>query len=288
MPFLEGTQKMLKEAINSYPPAELRYEPKDRASLEHALSVLEEDYNCLGKIHHMVHRMRRHVLLAYGLLDTEMEENHGKRRRLRETNVELSFDFCELKENLPRVSREAVVNRQVLAIEVALALTKLTGSGWAIWLSLLANAKGAEAVVEPVPTPEGKLPECWRGKDTWLNEDKLALELFTRLNELIEDEEGVTRRKLRELEPPLTWGEVLYYFYYSLQEKGDEAHKEAVTWRKELDRLFYPPGQHYCFCCDKPFTVTKYHPYRSLCSSCVANKRMARYRERKRQKIAQG
>jgi len=43
-------------------------------------------------------------------------------------------------------------------------------------------------------------------------------EVFVRLNGLLRDDEGKTK-KLKELEPPLTWGEVLGYFYYNLQGK---------------------------------------------------------------------
>ena len=30
------------------------------------------------------------------------------------------------------------------------------------------------------------------------------------------------KRELKELDLPLTWGEVPWYFYYNLQEKGNE------------------------------------------------------------------
>ena len=55
---------------------------------------------------------------------------------------------------------------------------------------------------------------------------QLAEEVFVRLNGLLRDDEGKTKKKLKELEPPLTWGEVLGYVYYNLQEKegwGDNA-----------------------------------------------------------------
>ena len=44
-------------------------------------------------------------------------------------------------------------------------------------------------------------------------EDKFALEVFVKLNDLLEDEEGRIRRQLKELDPPVTWGGVRYYFY---------------------------------------------------------------------------
>ncbi len=147
---------------------------------------------------------------------------------------------------------------------------------WPIYLSLLANRKGDQAVVDPKPTPGEELPSYWQGKDTWMDEDIFALEVLKKLYEL---DDGKTFKQVRELNPPLTWGEVLYRFYDYLHENRSD--KILKNQKMELDRLFYPPGRCYCFECDMPFTVTKYHPYRSTCSRCAAKKKEAHWREKR-------
>ena len=69
---------------------------------------------------------------------------------------------------------------------------------------LLAYAMGNRSVIEPKPTPDEELPPCWRGSDARLFEDRLAEEVFVRLNGLLRDYEGKTKKKLKELGPPLT------------------------------------------------------------------------------------
>lgn len=280
MAFLQGTLAMLKELIGKYPSGEIRYDHNDRASVEKALDILEEDYNHIEKIHHLVHRMRRHLLLAWQVIEAALEEKHGKKRKLRHGIVKPDINLLELKRKLPQVPEKELRGR--LAVEVAGTIIKLTRSSWPTWLALLANAKGDQSVMEPKPTPGEDLPPGW--SKVW--EDELAEEVLVRWNELLEDEEGKTKQELKKLVPPLTWGEVLYYFYDYLQEisrdKADTDCEKALSQRKKLDCLFYPPGRHYCFYCDRPFNVSKYHPYRSICSSCTTSQREARYRQRKK------
>ena len=276
MSLLKRALDEVKQAIDKYHPAEMEYDLKDKASVEKILDILEEEYNHIEEIHDSVHKMRSRFLLLWGFANWESQQNHGKRRRLGKIKIESTFDFRELKKKLPRVSRDALGKREDLAIYVAEAVKRLSGKSQSLWLILLANIKGGQAVVDPRRTPDEELPSCWRGKDTWLLEDKFTLEVFERLDELVEDEEGRTRQQLKELDPPLTWGEVLYRFYHYLHEnRRDEALKKQ---KMELDRLFYPPGRRYCFECDEPFTVTKYHPYRSTCSSCAAKEKQAHWR----------
>ena len=273
MSLLERALDEVKQAIDKYHPDEMEYDPKDKASVEKALDILEEEYNHIEEVHHVVHKMRSRFQLLWWLACGESQQNHGKRRRLGKIKAESTVDFRELKKKLPRVSGDALRKREDLAIDVAQAVMRLSGKSSALWFCLLANAKGHEAVVDPRPTPDERLPSCWRGKNTWLIEDKFAQEVFERLSELVEDEEGRIRRQLKELDPPLTWGEVLCRFYHDLHENR---HDEVL--KSELDRLLYPPGSHYCSDCDEPFTVSKYHPYRSICSRCAAKRKQAHWR----------
>ena len=277
MSLLERSLDKVKQAIDKYHPAEIEYDLKNRASVEKALDILEQEYNHIEEIHQAVHKMLSRFQLIGGVLEGDLEQ-HGERRRFGKIKIESTVDFRELKKKLPQIP-EQVEKREELAHYVAEAAMRLSGKSWPLWLSLLSNAKGNRAVVDPRPTPDEELLSCWRGKDTWLDEDKFAREVFERLNELLGDEEGGIRRQLKELNPPLTWGEVLYNFYRYLHENS---HDETLKKEKmELDRLFYSPGRRYCFNCDQPFDVTKYHPYRSICSTCAAKKKQARWRAKR-------
>lgn len=298
MSLLKRALDKVKQAIDKYQPAEIEYDPKDKASVEKALDILEEEYIHIEEIHDKVHRMRSRFLLLWGLACDESQQNHGKRRHLGKVKIKPIVDLRELKEKLPRVSRDAAAKRADLATDVAEATIRLSEnfppfhtfgllllgiiSGdpgivneptWPSYLSLLANKKGDQAVVNPKPTSGEELPSYWQGKDTWMDEDIFALEVLKKLSEL---DDGKIFKQVRELYPPLTWGEVLYRFYDYLHENR---HDETLKNQKmELDSLLYPPGRRYCFECDRPFAVTKYHPYRSICSSCAAKKKQAHWR----------
>lgn len=276
MSLLKRALDEVKQAIDKYCPDEIDYDSKDKASVEKALDILEGEYIHIEEIHDKVHKMRSRFLLLWGIANWESQQNHGKRRHFGKVKIEPIVDFRDLKKKLPRVSGDALRKREGLAFDVAEAVKKLSGKSSAHWFCLLANTKGQEAVVDPRPTPDERLPSCWRGKNTWLIEDRFTQEAFERLDELVEDEEGRTRQQLKEMDPPLTWGEVFYRFYRSLHEnRSDETLKNE---KMELDRLLYPPGHHYCFLCDEPFTVTRYHPYRSICSRCAAREKQASWR----------
>lgn len=275
MSLLGRSLNKVKQAIDKYHPAEIEYDLKNRASVEKALDILEQEYNHIEEIHQAVQKMLSRFQLIVGVIEDHSEQD--AKRRFGEIKIS-TVDFRELKKKLPQIPGE-VEKREEVAHYVAEAVMRLSGKSWPLWLSLLSNAKGNQAVVDPRPTPDEKLPSCWRGKDTWLDEDKFAREVFEKLNELLGDEEGRIRRQLKELNPPLTWDEVLYNFYRYLHENNyDETLKKEKT---ELDRLFYPPGRRYCFSCGQPFDVTKYHPYRSICSTCAAKKKQARWRAKR-------
>ena len=104
------------------------------------------------------------------------------------------------------------------------------------------------------------------------------------INTLLADTDGKTRRELRELTLPLRWGEVLYYYYdYLLSASRDKKSgdfKEALLRKKRLDRQLYPVGENYCFDCDEPILVTKYHPSQTICRQCATKRRVALLRSR--------
>ena len=76
--------------------------------------------------------------------------------------------------------------------------------------------------------------------------------------------------ELNEIEPPLTWGEILFHYISVLIESRD---REAL---KELDRFF--PAERYCIECGQVFEVDKYNPRRFRCKKCSGRLRVRRYR----------
>jgi DNA-directed RNA polymerase subunit RPC12/RpoP len=77
--------------------------------------------------------------------------------------------------------------------------------------------------------------------------------------------------ELRQLNPPLTWGEVLFYFI-----------EDDVSTRGKLNGLFFPPGNRYCLQCNKFFLLSKNNPGYFRCPQCSARIRQRRKRERER------
>lgn len=75
--------------------------------------------------------------------------------------------------------------------------------------------------------------------------------------------------ELRQLNPPLTWGEVLFYFI-----------EDDVSARKKLNGLFFPPGNRYCLQCDERFRLSENNPGYFRCPKCSARIRQRRKRER--------
>jgi len=74
--------------------------------------------------------------------------------------------------------------------------------------------------------------------------------------------------ELRQLNPPLTWGEVLFYFI-----------EDDVSARENLNGLVFPPGNRYCLECDKPFLLSKNNPGYFRCPRCSAKMRQRKKRE---------
>lgn len=76
------------------------------------------------------------------------------------------------------------------------------------------------------------------------------------------------REELRQLNPSLTWGEVLFHFI-----------EDDISAREKLNGLFFPPGNRYCLECDKPFLLSKNNPGYFRCPRCSAKMRQRKKRE---------
>jgi len=80
--------------------------------------------------------------------------------------------------------------------------------------------------------------------------------------------------ELSQLNPPLKWGEVLFYFI--------EDTEYGVSNREKLNGLVFPPGNRYCLECNKFFLLSKNNPGYFRCPKCSARIRQRRKRERER------
>lgn len=79
---------------------------------------------------------------------------------------------------------------------------------------------------------------------------------------------------LETLQPPLTWGELMWHCVYYL---NDSERKERL---KELDKYFSP--DRHCIICGQIFKISKYNPGHVRCPRCSRNIRARRYREKNR------
>jgi len=83
---------------------------------------------------------------------------------------------------------------------------------------------------------------------------------------------------LSELDPPLTWGEIVFHYISYLTESRD------TEMLKELDPFF--PAKRHCIECGGVFELDKYNPGRFRCKTCSVRTRVQRYRAKKRQNKA--
>lgn len=86
--------------------------------------------------------------------------------------------------------------------------------------------------------------------------------------------------ELKEMTPPLTWGETLYHFLRDLE--ANRADPEADRRQKDVWRYLSPAREFYCLECDRPFPIDSRHPGRFICRGCKSNERKRNQRERQR------
>jgi hypothetical protein len=266
---------------------------KNATAGKKALNLLREQLVQIDEIHARVHTIRNMCLFWWNLQATHLEQEYGIKQNLNWFRLEPPpLDLRQLKKELPKVIGDERPKRSRLAVCVAEALIKFDENthdeleivmtdDWCTMLIMLANLKGNQSVANPQPTP-GQYEQEISDLGGHLLQDELCLSIWTQLNNLIDDRDGLTKRKIKNLTPSLTWGEVLYYYYEFLQsvsrDKSEPDYKNALERRKQLDCQFYPLGENYCFDCDEPFVVTKYHPCQSLCTRCTTKVRVANYR----------
>jgi hypothetical protein len=91
---------------------------------------------------------------------------------------------------------------------------------------------------------------------------------------MLENRDDVLCRELKDMKPPLTWGETLYHFLLDLEaHRGDP---DADRQRKRVAQYLFPVREFYCLDCDRPFAVDNRHPGRFVCPRCQAKGRKRR------------
>ena len=97
---------------------------------------------------------------------------------------------------------------------------------------------------------------------------------------MLDRDDDMLYRELKEMTPPVTWGETLYHFLRDLEtHRGDP---DADRQRKHVAQYLFPVREFYCVECDRPFPVDNRHPGRFICGRCRAKDRKRRERQRQR------
>lgn len=91
--------------------------------------------------------------------------------------------------------------------------------------------------------------------------------------------DGRVQAHIENMQPALTWAEVLYHYLVSLDDaRGDP---EADRRRKEMVWHINPTAEAYCLECDELFEVSSRNPGQLVCPRCNQRKRQRRSRARR-------
>lgn len=96
---------------------------------------------------------------------------------------------------------------------------------------------------------------------------------------MIEKRDDKLCQELKDLTPPLTWGETLYHFLDNLE--ANKGKTDVDRQRKRIGEYLFPIREFYCLLCDRPFAVDSRHPGRFICKRCRATERKRNERQRK-------
>ncbi len=91
-------------------------------------------------------------------------------------------------------------------------------------------------------------------------------------------DDDILYRKLKEMTPPLTWGETLHYFLQDLDARRGDPDTKIQS--KRVAQYLFPVPEFYCLECDRPFAVYR-NSGRFVCQRCQAKERKSRERQRK-------
>jgi hypothetical protein len=256
-------------------------------------ALTQEDFHVLCKelrhlelIHRKMHRLRTLGRLKIGLLMMDLEEREPQERRQLKKEVTSVFDVDSFAPfdlrglMLQQLSKERLGKGESLALVVGEGLIEFDrsvreylkalgwadrGSRWPDYLYELTWLRSKVLLDYLQPASEGLKP----------GEELLAREVLYIVEK---DQESHGSKKLRDdlkdMTPPLIWGEVVYHF---LRDPGTIKGERGRTLQEFLS-LF---RKRYCIECDELFTGPKSSP-RLVCQRCSNKLKKRTERERKK------
>lgn len=263
--------------------------PEDTLSLLQTFHVICEELRYLELIHRKMHMLRTSSRLKIGLVIMKLEESAPQSGRQVKSKLASVFDFDNPASfNLHRIkpkhlTKDRLAKGQAIALVVGEGVIELdwsmreylkrlgladTGPLWPDYLNKLTWLHNRALLDYLQPSSEERKPY----------EELVAREV---LSVVEKDQECHGSIKLsddlRHMNPPLTWGEVIYHFLHDPQTtKGERG--EAL---REFLSLF---NKRYCLECDELFTASK-SSLSITCPRCSSKLRKRRERERKKQRL---
>jgi len=283
----------LDQAIGRCAAALVQKLPEDTPGLLQTFRVLCEELRHLELIHSKMHQLRYFGRLIIGPVMRELEERDPQVRRQLKREFASVFDSDSgVPFNLhgvmsqKQLSKERLDKGQCLALVVGEGLIELA---WSVqeYFKALEISKGLEWMGKGPWWPDF-LDELTRLHDSALldylhppseGQEPFEEELGREVLSLVEkDQESHGSKKLRDdlrdMNPPLTWGEVVYYILRAPENtKGERG--------RALREFLIPFFRRRCLECDELFTVSK-SSLRLTCPRCSNKSRKRRERARKR------
>lgn len=267
----------------------------DVPALLQTFHVLCEELRHLKLIHRKMHQVRYFGRLIIRPVMRKLEERDPQIRRQLKRELASVFDFdsdsdapFNLHGLMPQkcLPQDRLAKGQAIALVIGEGVIELAwsvqeylkgfeclkglewmdrGPGWPDFLDELTRLHDRVLLDYLHPPSEGQEPF----------EEELAREVLSLVEK---DQESHGSRKLRDdlrdMNPPLTWGEVVYHF---LQDPENTKGKRGRTLREFLIPFF---GRR-CLECDELFTVSK-SSLRLTCPRCSNKLRKRKERARKR------
>lgn len=285
----------LDQAIGRCAAALVQKIPEDTPDLLQTFRVLCEELRHLELIHSKMHQLRYFGRLIIRPVMRELEERDPQvRQQLKRKLASVSDSDSRAPFNLRGVMPQKCLPKdrsykgQVTALEVGEGVIELAlsvqeylkgfeylkglewmdrGPWWPDFLDELTRLHDRALLDYLHPPSEGQEPF----------EEELAREVLSLVEK---DKESHGSRKLsdelRHMNPPLTWGEVVYHI---LQAPENTKGKRGRALREFLIPFF----RRRCLECDELFTVSK----SSLCLTCPrCSNKLRKRRERERKKAS--
>ena len=251
---------------------------EESANLETTKARWERESDLIAHIHEAVHQLRdalsTDIFIAHAAAGTPLKE---LLRSPLEKPTDALLDLYTIHKSLPAINRKMTPQRQVAATNIVDELVSYV-------------RKQLEKVRQAIPSESDRHDEEdeARGIFEFLTlvshyDDKhvvnsqstggFAEEVWNSLDDKL-------RQELKELTPPLTWGETLYHFLRDLEDNRGEPN--ADRQRKRVGKYLFPLREFYCLQCDRPFAVDSRHPGCFICKRCRATERKRKERQRKR------